>query len=103
MVKKRYVTQYGRKNYYRYGFRRYRNVSNTYFRARVEGVYTITFPVDQPGAPIFAENNQMNMVPHQTLLFLKIIYTASLQVQLGAPERVEVREEATLKEPIGLD
>ena len=44
MVKKKYVTQYGRRNYYRYGFRRYRNVSNTYFRARVEGVPAHLFP-----------------------------------------------------------
>lgn len=81
MAKKRYVTQYGRKNYYRYGFRRYKSVSNTYFRARVEGVYTIAFP-EQAGTPIFVENQQLNTVTFNTL-FSASQYYGSLTSMFG--------------------
>ena len=74
-------TRYARRRYYRYGYRRYRNVSNTYFRARVEGVYTITFP-EQTGAPIFAENNQLNTIPFDTL-FRSSQYYGSLASMFG--------------------
>ena len=75
-------TRYARRRYYRYGYRRYRNVSNTYFRARVEGVYTITFPVDQAGGPIFAENNQLDTVTFNTL-FSSSQYYGSLTSMFG--------------------
>lgn len=52
MVSKRYVRKY----YSRRRFRRYRSVSNTYFKAKVEGVYTISYP-SQSGNPVFAETN----------------------------------------------
>ena len=81
MAKKRYVTQYGRKNYYRYGYRRYRTVSNTYFRARVEGVYTIAFP-EQAGGPIFVENQQLDSVTFNTL-FSSSQYYGSLTSMFG--------------------
>lgn len=80
MAKKRYVTQYGRKNY-RYGYRRYRTVSNTYFRARVEGVYTISFP-EQAGQPIFVENNQLSTVTFDSL-FRSSQYYGSLTSMFG--------------------
>ena len=54
MVMKRTVTKYARRRYYRNGYRRYRSLSNQYFRAKIEGVYTIAWPT-QPGAPVFAE------------------------------------------------
>lgn len=81
MVKKKYVTQYGRKNYYRYGFRRYRSVSNTYFRTRVEGVYTISFP-EQAGSAIFVENNQLSVVTFDSL-FRSSQYYGSLTSMFG--------------------
>ena len=52
---KRTVTKYGRRRYAR-GYRRYRSLSNQYFRAKIEGVYTIAFPT-QDGNPVFAEPN----------------------------------------------
>lgn len=77
MVKRKY----GRRYYYRRGFRRYKNVSNTYFRARVEGVYTIAFP-EQAGTPIFVENNQLNTVTFNTL-FSSSQYYGSLTSMFG--------------------
>ena len=56
MVMKRTVTKYARRRYYRNGYRRYRSLSNQYFRAKIEGVYTIAWPAEG-GAPIFAESN----------------------------------------------
>ena len=73
-------TRYARRRY-RYGYRRYRSVSNIYFKARVEGVYTITFP-EQAGGAIFAENQQMNMVPFSTL-FSSSQYYGSLTSMFG--------------------
>ena len=62
------TTTYGRKRYYRYGYRRYRNVSNVYFPCRVEGVYTIAFPnTNTGGGPIFAENGQLSLVSFLSL------------------------------------
>ena len=81
MVKKKYVTQYGRKYYNRYGYRRYRSVSNTYFRTRVEGVYTIAFP-EQAGHAIFVENQQLNTVTFNTL-FTSSQYYGSLTSMFG--------------------
>lgn len=83
MIKKKYGYGYGygRKKYYRYGFRRYKSVSNIYFRARVEGVYTVTFP-DQAGSAIFAENNQLNTVTFDTL-FSSSQYYGSLTSMFG--------------------
>ena len=52
---KRTVTSYGRRRYYR-GYRRYRSLANQYFRAKIEGVYTIAFPT-QVGNVVFAEPN----------------------------------------------
>ena len=52
---KKTVTRYGRKRYAR-GYRRYRSLTNQYFRARMEGVYTIAFP-QNTGDPVFAEKN----------------------------------------------
>ena len=77
---KRTVTNYARRRY-RYGYRRYRTVSNTYFRTRVEGVYTITFP-EQAGAPIFAENQQLDTVTFNSL-FSSSQYYGSLTSMFG--------------------
>lgn len=77
MVKRRY----GRRYYYRRGFRRYKNVSNIYFRARVEGVYTVSFP-EQAGSAIFVENNQLNVVTFDTL-FRSSQYYGSLISMFG--------------------
>ena len=52
---KRTVTKYGRRKYAR-GYRRYRSLSNQYFKAKIEGVYTIAFPQNN-GSPVFAEVN----------------------------------------------
>lgn len=52
---KRTVIKYGRRRYSR-GYRRYRSLSNQYFRTKIEGVYTIAFPQD-PGSPVFAERS----------------------------------------------
>ena len=55
-MSKRTVTKYARRRYARNGYRRYRSLSNQYFRTRIEGIYTIAFPSDG-GDPVFAENN----------------------------------------------
>ena len=55
MVMKRTVTKYSRRRYAR-GYRRYRTLSNQYFRAKIEGVYTIAWPAEI-GGPVFAEAN----------------------------------------------
>ena len=49
------VTKYAGRRYAR-GYRRYRSLSNQYFRCKIEGVYTIAWPA-QAGAPVFAEVN----------------------------------------------
>lgn len=79
---KRTVTSYGRRRYARYGYRRYRNVSNSYFRTRVEGVFTITFPSLQDGQPVFAENNGLNIVSFNKL-FSSSQYYGSLTSMFG--------------------
>ena len=77
------TTTYGRKRYYRYGYRRYRSVSNSYFRTRVEGVYTITFPTtQQSGQPLFAENNGLSTVTFNSL-FSSSQYYGSLTSMFG--------------------
>ena len=53
---KRTVTKYARRRYAR-GYRRYRSLSNQYFKAKIEGVYTIAWPRDI-GVPVFAEENK---------------------------------------------
>ena len=78
---KRTVTKYGRRRYAR-GYRRYRSVSNSYFRTRVEGVYTIAFPSAQVGEPVFAENNGLRMVTFNTL-FQSSQYYGSLVSMFG--------------------
>lgn len=70
------------RGYYRYGYRRYRSVSNTYFRTRVEGVYTITFPSLQDGNPVFAENNGLSTVTFNKL-FSSSQYFGSLTSMFG--------------------
>ena len=52
---KRTVSKYARRKYAR-RYRRYRGLSNQYFRAKIEGVYTIAWPT-QVGDPVFAEVN----------------------------------------------
>ena len=78
---KRTVTKYARRRYAR-GYRRYRSVSNSYFRTRVEGVYTIAFPSAQVGEPVFAENNGLRMVTFNTL-FSSSQYYGSLVNMFG--------------------
>lgn len=78
---KRTVTSYGRRRYAR-GYRRYRNVSNIYFRTRVEGVFTITFPSLQDGNPVFAENNGLSTVTFNKL-FSSSQYYGSLVSMFG--------------------
>lgn len=73
-------TRYARRRY-RYGYRRYRSVSNTYFRARVEGVYTVSFP-EQAGSAIFVENAQLSVVTFDTL-FRNSQYYGSLVSMFG--------------------
>ena len=80
-IGKKTVTRYARKRYYR-GYRRYRSVSNSYFRTRVEGVYTIAFPSAQVGEPVFAENNGLRMVTFNTL-FQSSQYYGSLVSMFG--------------------
>ena len=64
---KKTVTGYARRRY-RYGYRRYRSVSNVYFPCRVEGVYTIAFPnTESGGVPVFAENGQLSLVSFLSL------------------------------------
>ena len=80
---KKTVTGYARRRYARYGYRRYRSVSNQYFRIRVEGVYTITFPTtQQSGQPLFAENNGLSTVTFNTL-FSSSQYYGSLVSMFG--------------------
>ena len=82
MVVTKKTTTYGRKRYYR-RYRRYRSVSNSYFRTRVEGVYTITFPTtQQSGQPLFAENNGLSTVTFNTL-FSSSQYYGSLTSMFG--------------------
>lgn len=77
------TTTYGRKRYYyRYGYRRYRSVSNSYFRTRVEGVFTIAFPSLQAGDPVFAENNGLQTVTFNKL-FTSSQYAGSLTSMFG--------------------
>ena len=78
---KRTVTRYARRRYAR-GYRRYRSVSNSYFRTRVEGVYTIAFPSAQVGEPVFAENNGLRVVTFNTL-FQASQYYGSLVSMFG--------------------
>ena len=78
---KRTVTKYGRRRYAR-GYRRYRSVSNSYFRTRVEGVFTIAFPSLQDGDPVFAENNGLNTVTFNKL-FSSSQYYGSLTSMFG--------------------
>ena len=80
-MSKRTVTKYSRRRYAR-GYRRYRSVSNSYFRTRVEGVYTIAFPSAQVGEPVFAENNGLRMVTFNTL-FQSSQYYGSLVSMFG--------------------
>ena len=80
-MSKRTVTKYARRRYYR-GYRRYRSVSNSYFRTRVEGVYTIAFPSAQVGEPVFAENNGLRVVTFNTL-FSSSQYYGSLVSMFG--------------------
>ena len=76
------TTTYARRRY-RYGYRRYRNVSNVYFPCRVEGVYTIAFPNTQSGGgPIFAENGQLSLVSFLSL-FQASQYYGSLTNMFG--------------------
>ena len=83
MVTTKKTTTYGRKRYYyRYGYQRYRNVSNIYFRTRVEGIFTITFPSLQDGDPVFAENNGLNTVAFNKL-FNSSQYYGSLTSMFG--------------------
>ena len=79
------ATTYGRRRYYRYGYygyRRYRSLSNSYFRTRVEGVFTITFPSLQDGNPVFAENNGLTTVTFNKL-FSSSQYFGSLTSMFG--------------------
>ena len=80
-MSKRTVTKYGRRRYAR-GYRRYRSVGNSYFRTRVEGVYTITFPSLQDGNPVFAENNGFSTVTF-VKLFSSSQYYGSLINMFG--------------------
>ena len=80
-IGKRTVTKYARKRYAR-GYRRYRSVSNSYFRTRVEGVFTIAFPSAQVGEPVFAENNGLRVVTFNTL-FQGSQYYGSLVSMFG--------------------
>ena len=83
MVTTKKTTTYGRKRYYyRYGYRRYRSVSNSYLRTRVEGIFTITFPSLQDGDPVFAENNGLNTVTFNKL-FSSSQYYGSLTSMFG--------------------
>ena len=82
-VTKKTTTQYGRKRYYRYGYRRYRNVSNVYFPCRVEGAYTIAFP-DTSGQPRFYDASQnFSFVVPFSALFKASQYYGSLVNMFG--------------------
>ena len=92
---KKTVTGYARRRYARYGYRRYRSVSNVYFPCRVEGVYTIAFPNTQSGgAPVFAENGQLSLVTFLSL-FQASQYYGSLITMFGYYKVTGVAMEVT--------
>lgn len=62
---KRTVTKYVRRRYAR-GYRRYRSLSNQYFKAKIEGVYTIAYP-SSTGDPVFAEPNSAGVTFYTVL------------------------------------
>ena len=76
---KRTVTKYGRRNYAR-GYRRYRSLSNQYFKAKIEGVYTIAFPT-QLGSAVFAEPNASSITFGS--IFANSQYYGSLTAMFG--------------------
>lgn len=78
-MSKRTVTKYSRRRYAR-GYRRYRSLSNQYFKAKIEGLYTIAFPTD-PGAPVFAEPNSSSLTFGS--IFSNSQYYGSLTAMFG--------------------
>ena len=77
---KKTVTGYARRRYARYGYRRYRSLSNQYFRAKIEGIYTIAFP-SVAGDPVFAET-EAKMIDFFTI-FNNSRYYGSLVEMFG--------------------
>ena len=88
---KRTVTKYWRRRYAR-GYRRYRGLSNQYFRAKIEGVYTIAFPAEA-GQPVFAETEQS--VLRFTQVFSSSQYFGSLIAMFGYMKLTGVCMEVT--------
>ena len=87
---KKTVTKYARRRYYR----RYRSVANRYFPCRVEGVYTISYPVGDDGAPRFYDAaGNYNFVVTFATLFSNSQYYGSLVNMFGYYKVTGVRME----------
>ena len=85
------VTKYARRRYAR-RYRRYRSLSNQYFRAKIEGVYTIAWPTDG-GAPVFAEANATSITFGS--IFSNSQYYGSLTAMFGYYKVTGVSMEVT--------
>ena len=86
-------TAYRKRPYRRY-YRRYRSVSNQYFPCRVEGVYTISYPVGDAGAPRFFDAaGNFNYVVTFATLFSNSQYYGSLVNMFGYYKVTGVRME----------
>lgn len=53
------MAKYRKRRYYKKGYRRYRRISENYFRARVEAVGKILFPTGQAGNPLIVIRNEV--------------------------------------------
>ena len=93
MVATKKMTAYRRRSYRRY-YRRYRSVSNQYFPCRVEGVYTISYPTGDNGAPRFYDAaGNFNFVVTFATLFSNSQYYGSLVNMFGYYKVTGVRME----------
>lgn len=79
VMSKMSVTRYRRRRYAR-RYRRYRSLSNQYFRAKIEGIYTIAFP-SVAGDPVFAETEKTTI--DFFTIFNNSQYYASLTAMFG--------------------
>ena len=54
------MAKYRKKRYYKRFYKRYRRISENYFRARVEATGKVVFPPNQNGQPTLALTNEIN-------------------------------------------
>ena len=78
-ISRKTVTKYARRKYAR-GYRRYRSLSNQYFKVKIEGVYTVAFPT-QAGYAVFAEPNASSITFGS--IFSNSQYYGSLTAMFG--------------------